>query len=142
MTRIQSIILFVLFPILVGGLIYIVSRPKSLKMFKWFESINIDPLTNSIRDEFIHIEYPYWVKYNLPDFLWVFSFTSLMLIIWNAKIVNENISYIIFPAAVGVLSEIGQHFGIINGTFDLMDILFYSLAGLLSTLIFCKLKLK
>jgi hypothetical protein len=140
MTRIKNIILFVLLPILVGGLIYIVSRPKSLKMFKWFENINIDNLTNSIRDEFIHIEYPYWVKYNLPDFLWVFSFTSLILIIWNKKIVSENISYIIFPVSVGVLSEIGQLFGIINGTFDLMDILFYSLGGLLSTLIFINSK--
>ena len=109
-------------------------------MFKWFENINIDNLTNSIRAEFIRIEYPYWVKYNLPDFLWVFSFTSLMLIIWNKKIVSENISYIIFPASVGVLSEIGQLFGIINGTFDLMDILFYSLGGLLSTLIFINAK--
>jgi hypothetical protein len=105
-------------------------------MFKWFENLNLDKLTNSIRNEFIHIDYPYWVKYNLPDLLWVFSFTSLMLIIWDKKIINENITYIIFPVSVGIISEVGQLFGIINGTFDLLDILFYSIGGLLSTLIF------
>ena len=140
MTRNKNIIVYVLLPILIGGLIYIVSRPKSLKMFKWFENLNIDKLTNLIRDEFIQIDYPYWIKYNLPDFLWVFSFTSLILIIWDKKIVNENIYYIIFPVSVGILSEIGQLFGLINGTYDLMDILFYSFGGLLSTLIFMNSK--
>lgn len=140
MTRIKNIILFVLLPILIGGHIYIVSRPKSLKMFKWFENLSIDKLTNSIRNAFIHIDYPYWVKYNLPDLLWVFSFTSLMLIIWDKKIITENILYIIFPVLVGILSEVGQLLGIINGTFDIIDILFYAIGFLLSILIFINSK--
>lgn len=142
MTRTKNIINFVLVPILVGCLIYIVSRPKSLKMFKWFEKLNIDKCTNSIRNEFIEIDYPYWIKYNLPDFLWVFSFTSLLLIIWNNKIVIENISYIVFPVFVGILSEIGQLIGLINGTFDIIDILFYFSGGFFSTLILTNFKIK
>lgn len=104
-------------------------------MFKWFDNLNLADLTNSIREKFIYIDFPYWVKYNLPDFLWVFSFTSLMLIIWDKRITKENISYIVFPIGVGLFSEIGQLFGIISGTFDLMDILFYALGGLISSLI-------
>jgi hypothetical protein len=61
-----------------------------------------------------------------------------MIIIWNKRITNENISYLIFPMLVGILSEIGQHYGIIAGTFDIMDILFYSFGGLSSTIIFIK----
>jgi hypothetical protein len=140
MVKIINIILFVLLPILIGGLIYIVSRPKSLKMFRWFENLNIDNLTNSFRAAFFHIDFPYWVKYNLPDLLWVFSFTSLILIIWNKEIIDQNVFYVIFPVSVGILSEIGQLFCIIGGTFDLMDILFYSIGGLLSALLFINSK--
>ena len=140
MTQIKNIIVYVLLPISIGGLIYIISRPKTLKLFRWVKNLNLDNWTNNIRKEFIHVEFPYWIKYNLPDFLWVFSFTSLMLIIWNKGLFKENIFYIIFPTLVGVLSELGQLLNTISGTFDYMDILFYLLGGLLSLSIFINSK--
>lgn len=133
--QIKYIIAWVIMPLTFGGLIYITSRPKSLLMFKWFNSLNIARITNAIRAEFMHLNYPYWVKYNLPDFLWVFSLTSLLLIIWNKQIRRENIYYIILPLCIGLLTEIGQFAHILTGTFDIFDIIFYILGGIVSVLI-------
>jgi len=132
---------YVLLPIFIGGLIYIVSRSKSLKMFNWFEKINLSNEVRIIRDYFSNIELPNWIIYNLPDFLWVFSFTSLLFIIWNKKIEKENVFYILFPMGIGVLSEFGQLFSIINGTFDKVDIIFYVFGGLSSIYIISKFKI-
>jgi hypothetical protein len=132
---------YVLLPIFIGGLIYIVSRSKSLKMFDWFEKINLSNEVRIIRDYFSNVELPNWIIYNLPDFLWVFSFTSLLFIIWNKKIEKENVFYLLFPMGIGVLSEFGQLFSIINGTFDKVDIIFYVFGGLSSIYIISKFKI-
>ena len=42
---------------------------------------------------------------------------------------------------IGVFSEIGQFFSIINGTFDKLDIIFYVFGGFSSILIISKLKI-
>jgi len=141
MKRVSNIMTYVLLPIFIGGLIYIVSRSKSLKMFNWFEKINLSNEVRIIRDYFSNIELPNWIIYNLPDFLWVFSFTSLLFIIWNKKIEKENVFYILFPMGIGVLSEFGQLFSIISGTFDKVDIIFYVFGGLSSIYIISKFKI-
>lgn len=141
MKRISNIMAYVLLPIFIGGLIYIVSRSKSLKMFDWFEKINLSNEVSIIRDYFSNVELPNWIIYNLPDFLWVFSFTSFLFIIWNKKIEKENLFYLLFPMGIGVLSEFGQLFYIINGTFDKVDILFYVFGGLSSIYIISKFKI-
>jgi hypothetical protein len=141
MKRIKNILTYVLLPIIIGGLIYIVSRSKSLKMFDWFEKINLSNEIGIIRDYFSSVQLPNWIIYNLPDLLWVFSFTSLLFIIWNKRIEKENILYLLFPMGIGVLSEFGQLFSIINGTFDIMDVIFYVFGGLSSILIINKFKI-
>jgi hypothetical protein len=141
MKRISNILIYVLIPILIGGLIYIASRSKTLKMFNWFEKMNLSNEIETIRNYFVGIELPNWIVYNLPDLLWVFSFTSFLLLIWNKRIEKENLFYILFPMCIGVFSEIGQFFSIINGTFDKLDIIFYVFGGFSSILIISKLKI-
>lgn len=141
MKRIKNVLTYVIFPILIGGMIYIVSRSKSLKMFGWFEKINLSNEIGIIRDYFSNVQLPNWVIYNLPDLLWTFSFTSLLFIIWNKRIKKENVFYLTFPMGIGVLSEFGQLFLITNGTFDIVDIIFYVFGGLFSILLIGKFKI-
>jgi len=141
MKRIKNILTYVIFPILIGGMIYIVSRSKSLKMFDWFEKINLSNEIGIIRDYSSNVQLPNWIIYNLPDLLWVFSFTSLLFIIWSKQIKKENVFYLIFPMGIGVLSEFGQLFSMINGTFDTVDIIFYVFGGLSSILLISKFKI-
>ena len=109
-------------------------------MFNWFQELSLTNEIELVRNHFSNYNFPDWIVYNLPDLLWVFSFTSLLLIIWNMKINKENIAYIIVPMGLGIISELGQLFSIMDGTFDKIDLLFYLLGGLTSVFIFSKLK--
>lgn len=111
-------------------------------MFEWFEKINLGGAIEVIRDRFSSSDIPNWIVYNLPDFLWVFSFTSVILIIWDMKISKENIAYLFIPMGFGFVSEIGQFFSLVSGTFDKMDLLFYLIGGLTSIFIISNIKTK
>ena len=107
-------------------------------MFNWFQKLDLNLEVEKIRLYFSKIDLPNWLIYNLPDFIWVFSFTSLLLIIWNMKISKESIIYVLIPLTLALASELGQFFSIVNGTFDKMDLLFYILGGLTSIIIISK----
>ncbi len=142
MKRITYIILFVILPICLGGSIYIIFRVKSLKMFSWFLQLNLSNEIELVRNHFSNYYLPHWILYNLPDFLWVFSFTSILLIIWNYTISRANFIYIFVPMLIGILSELGQFFSMVSGTFDKIDLLFYLFGGLTSIKMIAKLNLK
>lgn len=122
-------------PIVFGAFIYLISRPKTILLFEWIRIIKLETLSNKIREFFTEYYLPNWVKYNLPDLLWVFGFTSVMLIIWNGIEARFKSFYIFLPLFIGVMSEILQYFNPKYGTFDLLDIIFYSLGSITSILI-------
>jgi hypothetical protein len=122
-------------PIVFGAFIYLISRPKTILLFEWIRIIKLEKLSNKIREFFTEYNFPNWVKYNLPDLLWVFGFTSVMLIIWNGIETRFKSIYIFIPLFIGVMSEFLQYFNPKFGTFDLLDIIFYSLGSVTSILI-------
>lgn len=131
-----QILLHVLLPIFVGGFIYIIFRSKSLIMFQWFELIGISDLIQSIRNNFYHFKasIPQWLYFSIPDALWVYSFTSTILLIEsNWKVLKF---WLLVPFVLGPLIEIFQFFKLFPGTFDLLDLLFTCIAFTTSTLFF------
>ena len=116
--------------LVIGGILYIIYRDKSLIMFSWFEMVGLDNLIDNIR-EYVKI-HPYcWIKYNLPAGLWLFSYMFMMDAIWNdCKSVNKELFIGILPA-IALLSELMQIFGLCPGTFDIFDLLSYLLAIIL-----------
>ena len=62
-----------------------------------------------------------------------------MLIVWQGNVSRDNILYVTIPLILAIVSELGQFFGLIMGTFDVFDLLFYILAFILS-FIFCYVK--
>ena len=113
--------------LLLGGLIYVSFRIESLRMFSWFNSINFSKVIYKIRMYSLNYEstVPDWVKYSLPDGLWLFSFISLILITWKNEINSSNLFWLIGLPLIALLSEIGQSISIIRGTFDWTDIAMY-----------------
>jgi hypothetical protein len=132
---IAKIGLFGFLPIIVGGFIYLISRQKTILLFDWIKLIKMDNESNTIREFFAKYYLPEWFKFNLPDLLWVFGFTSVMLIIWESVQSKIKFFYIILPLFIGVASELLQYFIPNFGTFDLTDILFYTIGSLTSILI-------
>lgn len=115
--------------LLLGGLIYICCRTESLRMFSWFNSIKLSEFIIFIRNYTPNFnnQIPDWIKFSLPDGLWLFSFTSLILITWKNEITSSNIFWLISLPLVALSSEIAQVCSILPGTFDYLDLTMYIL---------------
>jgi hypothetical protein len=129
-------IVHVICPLIIGGLIYISFRSMSLIMFSWFDMTGLNTTASFIR----HLAYPLknhlppWVYYSLPDGLWVYSFSSALLILWGEQFEKAKI-WLFIPLFFGILTEIAQGLKIFPGTFDFLDLTFTTIALLLSIII-------
>lgn len=138
MNRFYKFLIHAILPLSLGGLIYISFRSTNLKMFSWFEILNIDSYIFIIRFKLIEYKvfFPSWFYFSLPDALWAYSFSSSILIFWinNLKIgklfLSIPLSYIIF-------SEFLQLLEIIRGTFDILDLII-SIIGIIISYKFIK----
>jgi len=114
--------------LLLGGLIYVIFRDKSLLMFDWFNTIGISNEVDGLRNLFQGEGIYGWVKYSLPDGLWIFSYMFIVDAIWDHE---RNIVSMIFLwglAILALLSECFQYFELIPGVFDWIDMASYILA--------------
>jgi len=112
----------------IGGCVYTIFREKSLLMFKWFNLLGISKQIDYLRVYFSEINIPNWILFNYPDGVWIYSFVSLMLIVWeNEESSLKKFWYMIVPI-LGICAEIGQYINIVPGTFDILD-LFFCLIG-------------
>ena len=112
-----------------GSLIYVLFRSESLKMFNWLDAIACFEVTQSIRSNTLKVVevIPDWILYSLPDGLWLSSYVCLVLLIWKNKINSESAVWIFGMPIMAIMSEVGQFFKIIPGTFDWMDMIMYVL---------------
>jgi hypothetical protein len=99
-------------------------------MFDWFSFVGIDNIIHSARTFVFDFKnsIPNWIYYSLPDGLWVYSFTSAILIFWNNDSKKATL-WLLVPFITGVLIEIFQGFKLFPGTFDNLDLTF-SILGL------------
>ena len=125
MNRKYKIIIHVIIPVLIGGFIYILFRENNLLMFSWFESLGLDSITNYLRNNYLfNNQIPEWIIYSLPDGIWIYSFTSLMLIIWYRDSNKIKYYWLLIGPILGVSAEICQLIEIIPGTYDNLDLAF------------------
>lgn len=116
-----------LFFLLIGGLIYIGYRSETLLMFKWFECIGISDYIIHFRDICSKYNIPYFIKYSLPDGLWLLSYMMIIGTIWD----NRNYTYYLFIYIIpfaAISMELIQIIFSSLGTFDILDILSYVMA--------------
>lgn len=118
---IKDLFLFVFFPLLLGMFIYYFTRPHSIYFLSWIDYIF--PLQKTEK-----ILLPYWVVYHLPDGLWAFAFSSVFLIIWERKVNQKNIIWLLTPLIIAIFLEIRY------GTFDYTDLCFIIIGGVLPLL--------
>jgi hypothetical protein len=79
-----------------------------------------------------NIQVPNWVKYNLPDGLWMYALLSSLFFLWRQHFSRQCIVWLVLAVCMSFLLEILQEFDIIQGTYDLKDLITY----ILSTIIF------
>tara|TARA_B100000767_G_C19485714_1_gene418083 strand:- start:153 stop:608 length:456 start_codon:yes stop_codon:yes gene_type:complete len=133
--KICLIILHSILPITIGALIYLFYRKTTLLVFQWIDIINLKPVVIYLRELFnphnnLHSNF---YTHNLPDALWVYSFTSFFIITYGMK-KNHNIIIYCIPLIIAVTSEILQLIEFIPGTFDYIDVFSYIGSSIISIL--------
>jgi len=126
--------------LLIGSLIYVFFRAFSLRIFSWSELVGIQEFLQELREYSISfIRYiPDWILFSLPDGLYVFSYVCFTLYTWKNIISVENVIWFIIIPFIAIGSELLQLFQLLDGTFDIIDLLFYLLGFLLPFIFFKK----
>lgn len=133
MTILKIIFKHIFLPVFTGGLIYIAFRSKSLVMFDWFELIGFSDIITFIRGYTIPVKnkVPNWIYLSVPNCMWVYSFTSALMLLWK-KDLNLLKIWLLIPVAFGIFAEVLQWLGLFPGTFDSIDLLLGVLGFVLS----------
>lgn len=131
---------FIIFPLLVGIGVYFLYRSRNLFYFKIFEThpLIYEHVIKIRQTAWLYRKHlPLWSVYSLPDGLWLFSFGATLLIERYFYLFHFLIFTAIYIFMV-ILEFIQKYFGghgSLIGTFDKLDILFFTLGYLLISLI-------
>ena len=127
------VLLHIVFPLCVGGMIYLCFRNDNLMMFVWLEELGILKPLYAIRTHVPdRIKLPHWVLYNLPDATWMWSLTSFTCYLWKGVAPKKHRLYVGLAVALGLSTEIAQYFALIRGQFDWCDFVAMSFASALA----------
>jgi|TARA_R100000501_G_C2625010_1_gene118362 hypothetical protein len=121
---IKDIIIKVIVPLIIGLLIYIFYGSSNIHINKIIQ-FDVVPFFNL----------PGWAVFNLPDLLWTFSWTNLMLILWEFDLNWKDMLWFSTPLVLSILFEYAQKFGFIGGTFDTKDLFYYIFGYIIAILI-------
>jgi len=129
-------------PVILGGLIYLTYRTDTLTMFDWFNKIGLADTVSLLRSN-QHLQgliIPNWIKFSLPDALWLLSFNYILLTIWDFNVNSQSAFWLFLAPLIGLFSEIGQLIGLVPGTFDLVDLALLLIATIIPFLLVKNLK--
>jgi hypothetical protein len=132
-SRFAFIAVHIIFPLLLGGLIYICWRDQNLLMFRWFDLAGLEPLIAKLRIATtpLQVKLPIWFQFSLPDALWVYALTAFMALVWKGRDSRLKFAWLSMGLLLGAGSELGQLAGLVPGVFDPFDFFFcLSAAGL------------
>ena len=121
------------FSLLVGLLIYVNSRTETVftNLMKQWGVFDFFRFSNQ---SFWNNQHPF-IKYQVPDMLWMLSLIVVIRIIWNYQYNFIANTFIIIAFVLGVMFEAFQSIGFTPGTFDYLDLVFTILGGLLGLFI-------
>ena len=106
----------------------------NIVLFEWLSYFKIIDIIILIRSN-IDFTLPFIIVYVLPDAIWLYSGTYLMLMIWK-KINIYSFLFIFSFVFLGLLIELFQKINFINGRFCIYDCIFSIISFIISILFF------
>ncbi len=109
-----------------GCTIYLLFRCKSLNIYQWCTALGLSKIIDSLRYAVQNWNIAEWIRFSLPDGLYCISYILIMDAIWQDD--DNRFKYVVVSLvpAVTISSEILQYLGMVKGTFDFCDLVFYS----------------
>jgi len=118
--------------LLTGTLVYLLFRSGNLTVFSWLRIFHLQNTMAFMRQLVPpNKQLPDWFLYAMPDGLWLFSYVTFLLCMWNKEINISNIYWIAAIPSVAIGSELGQLFKLVPGTFDIQDLFMYAAGAVL-----------
>lgn len=113
--------------LMLGCVIYLLFRSKTLNIYQWCSSLGLAKIIDYARFCVYDWSLPDFVKYSLPDGLYCAAYILFIDAIWQDN--NNLIKHIVIAIVpiVTISTEILQYYGLVKGTFDSYDLLFYSI---------------
>lgn len=113
--------------VVTGAIIYMLFRDKTILIFKWIDIFHLDNALDYCRNLTRNITVPDFVKFCVPDGLWLASYILVMDTIWHNEDLGKQLFWCLLLPAISILSEIMQYFGMLVGTYDFGDLVCYSM---------------
>jgi hypothetical protein len=127
-----KIIIHIILPIIVGSLIYLLFRSKSILIFDYLKLFHLDSIIDSWRMGVKMIRPFDGIVFCFPAGLWLYSYMYATGMSWHHEINTKNLFWYVLPVMVAISSELGQYFKIIRGTFDWADVACYLVSAILA----------
>ncbi len=105
-------------------MIYLFSETNNILFLNWLGINNFD----------IGIKLPNWIRNYTPDFLWIFSLTSFIIIIWQSESKEQKLIFTL-PLIIAFIFEFSQKYNLVSGTFDILDLFVYIVGFITSILL-------
>lgn len=132
-------LILIFFPLILGIIIYLLYRSRNLFYFKLINATFLNESVLQLRTfaKLYRNMFSTWVVYSLPDGLWLFSFGAALLVdrifyFYNFVVFTGVYLWMIILEFLQLF--FGGH-GSLLGTFDTMDIFFFTLGYLSIVLI-------
>ena len=124
--------------LVIGCVIYLLFRTKTLYIYQWCAALGLSNVVDHIRFCVHGLNTPDFIKFNLPDGLYCAAYILIMDAIWQND--NSSIKHFIITLlpVVTIASEVLQYYGLVNGTFDVLDLTCYFVPLLIYTAIIIK----
>lgn len=113
--------------LLIGASLYLLFRSRQHLGFKLIDAIGLGDITDGLRRMVAGVHPPEFVIFALPDGLWTASYILIMAYLFRDHSRRTRICWTSVIPILGLISELLQLAGIVPGTFDIADILCYSL---------------
>ncbi len=122
-----------------GIFIYLIFRIPSVTLSSALHRIGLWEAYNTLRVDKTYV--PAWILQILPDALWMFSLSILILWIWGFERRIESLTWLGIILVAGCGLEFLQYTGVLPGQFDVWDLGAMILAVLVSLCFTFKSKL-
>ena len=114
-----------LMPVLLGGLVYLLYRPKNIILFEVLNKLGGSTTVDMVRNKVEYVHLPDFVVYSLPAGLWTASFLMAMYLCIRQQNKRIKLSLALPLPVSAVVLEFMQLFGLCPGTFDIYDVVCY-----------------
>lgn len=122
-----------------GCSIYLLFRSTTLNIYQWCSALGLSTSIDAMREYTQTWDLPDFVRYCLPDGLYCAAYLLIMDVVWKGD--NSLLKYIVISIVpfVTISSELLQYGGFVPGTFDIYDLLSYSIPVVIYIIYLCSI---